>query len=186
MLGHSSTSRTENMSDTVEAAIITTSGALFIALIGLVAHRRKTQHQSQPVPQTVVVPAANIPSASHGTAQPVSRRTADLSHKQISDTIKAVPPFHREKIQDGFVGTCVSWRAKYSSIYRHPKEVTVTAHIPNPHVTLFCRSKPEDCEIFVVIPEGADLIVTGEIERVTEYEAQLVNCTFEIPPKAVA
>jgi hypothetical protein len=37
-----------------------------------------------------------------------------------------------------------------------------------------------------VIPEGADLIVTGEIERVTEYEAQLVNCTFEIPPKAVA
>jgi hypothetical protein len=172
------------MSDAVTVAIITASSGL---LLLFVRHWLNTQPKSHPAEKKVAAKVTTITRQSHASVEAVkTRHITDLTHKQISDSIEAVPPFQQEKIRESFIGAQISWRTRLSGIHQVGDFMTVTAEIPQGNGVLFCRARAEDCDGFILAPEGTEFIVTGQIERVSRYEAELIHCTFEIPKKAVA
>jgi hypothetical protein len=172
------------MSDTVEAAIIGAIATLLAAAIGVIAviaHNRKTHRQSHTVPKNDINIPVTIPNASHGMIESASRH-AGLTHKQISDTIKAVPPLQRDGIAASFIGTYVSWRGKLYDASKHDDETSVSlSDVSEDGGLVHCHAKSRNCVDLLIARQGTELIVRGKIKDVYTHGATLEDCTFETP-----
>ncbi len=169
------------MSDPVIAAIITTSGALLVAVI---VHWRKTHSKSQPEPDSQRPSPTAIPISETPKGQ---RRVTDFSHKQISDTIDAVPPLQRDSIEASFVGVYVSWRGKLNSASQHGDETWVSLNnICDGGGLIHCTAASHDCVALLIAPEDTEIIVKGKIKAVRKHAGRLEDCKFEILQKTVA
>lgn len=116
---------------------------------------------------------------------PTKRRITDLSHKQISDAIKAVPPLQQDSIEASFVGVFVRWRGKLFGATRITDHVLVSLDdICKEGGLVHCTAAIEDCVDLIIAPSGTELIVQGQIKRVDEHRVELDNCTFEMPQKS--
>lgn len=163
------------MNATIIAAIITASGSL---LIWWLTNRSKVAPPIQPSP-------AN-------TVEEPKRRTTDLSHRQISDSIEAVPPLQRDAILASFIGVYVTWRGKLNNATRNNNKVLVQLiegdlYIRDtlvPEHIMGCWSSPADCDALLIAPKGTDVIVTGKIARLDSRDSTLEDCKYEIPKKA--
>ena len=192
-LGHISIVRTFTMSDPIIAAIITTSGGLAIWLL---THWRKTHPAIHPDPKNVTDDTITKPRQSHDSIVPVrsqqSRPGDSFSHREISDAIEAVPPFHRDSINSKFVGMRVSWRATIFSIsHLRDKQVMVSVKIIGGDGCIrddlvHCKAKPEDCAALILATEGTEIVVSGKIVKIELHGGQLDDCTFIITRKNVA
>jgi len=174
------------MTEGIWIAIIGAAGLLLAAVVPPLFKKKAVKNPPQEV--AVEAPRNQSPQATHNRPEPeapVARRKIGLSHKQISDAIEAVPPFQQEKIREDFIGRWVTWQTQLSGVYRVGDVVTVSAKIPEGDGVLFCDATPVACDGFIVAHAGTQFTVTGQIERISRYEARLKNCEFEIP-QAVA
>jgi hypothetical protein len=176
------------MTDGIRIAIIGAVGLVLAALVPLLFKKKAVKNPMQKI--AVEEPRPNSPQASQnipGRDTPVNRRTTDLSHKQISDSIEAVPPLQQDGIHSSFVGVYVCWRGKLFAASRVLDYVSVSlfdSSTDEAHV--MCKAAPRDCDCFLIAPKGTDLVVRGKIINIQKYAAKLEDCTFEIPQKAVA
>jgi len=106
-----------------------------------------------------------------------------LTHAEISRTIESAPPFHRDSIHDSFVGQTVSWTATLGRISSYREVATVYGTLPGHCIASF-KSPLENAKIFIASPEGTSFRVTGKIEYVDKYSAELSDCEFSIQPAA--
>jgi hypothetical protein len=173
------------MTDTVVAAIITTSGVI---LVGAISHWRRTHQPSQQEPKAVIIQPVISKAVSHPVSdiKPSVRpdRTSDLSHARISDVIEAVPPLQQNAVRDTFIGVTVTWRGKLFTASREDTGTYVTLRDISESGLIHCRSASFDCLELLVAPRGEEIIVTGKIKDIDKYGAQLYDCKFEIPQKA--
>jgi hypothetical protein len=92
-----------------------------------------------------------------------NRRITDLSHKQISDAIEAVPPLQRASIHESFIGVYVSWRGKLFTASRRGDETEVSLNdVSQGGGLVHCVAASHDCEALLIVPEGTELIVKGK------------------------
>jgi hypothetical protein len=156
------------MTDTLVAAIITTSGVL---LVGVISHWRKTHQPSQQEPKPVIIQ----PTISAQVRQPVvsaaTDRATDLSHARISGVIEAVPPLQRDGIRDSFIGVSVTWRGKLFTASRKGDMVYVSLRNISPGGIILCTAAYCDCVALLIATEGTEFIVTGKIKNVESMEA---------------
>lgn len=169
------------MSD-IGAAIIQAAGTLIAKGMGLV-FRRKDVPLREPVEAACAPRVEAVPTIPQlPTPPPKQGPISALSHKEIVDAIEAVPPFHQQKMHEGFVGAWIRWKTTYSSIYHWSDWESVTLDTPGGHGLVHCRARAEDCELFRLAPEGMEIQVTGRISRISRYETHLEHCTFEAAP----
>ncbi len=165
------------MNATITAAIITASTSASASfLIWWLAHRSK------------VAPPVHL-SPSNTIAEP-KRRTTDLSHKQISDAINAVPPLQRDAIRSSFVGAWVTWIGELQTANKtsFKDKVLVQLQVGNPSVNgyhlISCLAAIAESDSLLIAPQDSKIVVTGNISRIDEISCSLEDCKFEIPPKA--
>jgi hypothetical protein len=176
------------MTEGIRIAIIGAAGLVLAALVPLLFRKKAVKNPMQKIAVEELRP--NSPQASQNLPErdtPVHRRTTDLSHKQISDVIAAVPPLQQDGISASFKGVYVSWRGKLFSASRRLDKTWVT--LDNTYElggVVICTAAHHDCVALLVAPKGTDLIVHGRIKDVHIHEACLEGCKFEIPRKAVA
>jgi len=165
------------MTEGIKIAIISAVGLVLAALVPLLFKRRAVKNPRQ----NIAVEEARPKSPQ------TTQNLTDLSHKQISDAIEATPPFHQQKFRESFAGKGISWRTQLSGISKYDgDEMTVYGTISGSHTLIECHARREDCELFIIAPRGTEFIVTGEIERVSSIDAELIHCNFQLVPKAVA
>lgn len=185
------------MDDKVIVAIVSTSGVVLVALIGLFSHKRKppTREESPIEPRRVDLPR-RIPHSASGTMENhlpasnsvereimpklVPRRMTNLSHQQIVDAIFAVPPFQRDNIEASFLGVYVTWRGDLNSASRVGDTALVWLRGITKSGLVHCSAAIPDCDVLLITPEGTAITVTGKIKRISEYDAALEDCKFEI------
>jgi hypothetical protein len=113
-----------------------------------------------------------------------NRRVSDLTHKQISDAIEAVPPLQRDGIEASFVGTYVCWRGKlFSASKRADRGFVTVDDVCKDGGLVNCNCPSANCDVLLIIPGRSDITVKGKIKRISKYEAELEDCIFEIPQK---
>lgn len=106
-----------------------------------------------------------------------------VSNASASDIIRKIQeaaPFHRQKIEESFRGTRVSWEAKLLSISRHPWGVQVMAIIPGVCCSLCCHSNETACATLAPARDEARIRITGKLKDINETLGDLVDCTFEL------
>ena len=78
---------------------------------------------------------------------------ADLTYKQIIDTIETAAPFHQTKIKESFIGKKIAWQVKLTSIKHERRfisksfETYVSADFNDGKTGLLCLSSPENAEV---------------------------------------
>jgi len=198
------------MSDTVEAAIITAISVVLVAVIGIAFKSKKhpqaqpNKHEilsnvgsisgsvinvnsTHPVSQKISAATDIKPQRTSITDELVedlrktrSKSVTDLTHKEICDAIEAAPPFHQDKIHESFIGKRVTWQSKLVSISHFANSTAVYADIPNGAGMLLCYSIHENSEVFISALGGTRFKVTGEIKKISRYDVELNNCTYEM------
>lgn len=105
-----------------------------------------------------------------------------VSHEQIAAILAQAPPMQHDRIQQGFIGAQVSWKARLRGTHQSGDKVTVFLDLAaNPCCTLHCTSSPPDCEVLKFAQRNTLFVVTGDIKRVSEMNAQLEDCVFTLP-----
>jgi hypothetical protein len=133
-----------------------------------------TDAKSQPTSKTITDQL--IEDLREARPKPIT----DLTHKEICDAIEAAPPFHQDKIHESFIGKRVTWQSKLGHISHFKDSTKIYADIPNEDGMLICKSSPENSEVFISATTGTDFKVTGEIKRISRYDVELENCTYQM------
>jgi hypothetical protein len=169
--------------DPIIAAIITATGTV-VGTVFTIRHRakKKEAENTQDISVSKKLPAreGDHEERKQNTSSPQSKPISRLSHKEIVTAIESVPPYHQSRIQETFIGMRVTWQTRLKGVDHHADEVSVTADIPESPGIMFCKAKPEYCEGFIFAPMDTEFVVTGEIERISKYEAELRHCTFQV------
>jgi hypothetical protein len=164
---------------------------LFGLVVALITHWRKThtarQRDPKPnIPKPTPIAANTRPSMPAPEYLLSEHRVSDLSHKQISDIIEAVPPLHRESIGASFIGVYVSWQGKLFAASRSGEEARVSlSAICEKGGLVHCVGAFRDCDALLIAPEGAELIVKGKIAQIHKCGASLDDCHFETLHKSI-
>jgi hypothetical protein len=172
------------MSDAVTVALI---GGVVTLLAALLAHQsrsRQAKADSQPTTARNDQPERLTSEPNQGKPQPEKpRRVTDLTHRQMSDTIEAVPPLQRDGIAASFVGAWVSWRGTLFAASRRGDNASVALDdICELGGLVHCTAPSSECDALLIAPEGTELIVKGRVTDIHQHEAHLENCAFEIVP----
>ncbi len=193
------------MSDVVIVAIITASGGIVAAAIGLfkksqAAERKELKvpepHTAAVKPEVIVGPARNdevVLTPRAGAAKGLEATKAEslgrdgtestMTAEQMRNAIKSAPPLQRDSIERSFIGVRVIWTGKLSSAYRLGDKVRITLSIGSmlSDVRARCEAVPSDCHDLLAAPEGTVVTVRGTITDASSGSAELGNCTFKVP-----
>jgi hypothetical protein len=107
-----------------------------------------------------------------------------MAHRQISEAIEAVPPYHQDGIHDSFVGKQVLWQARLRSFTRLHDKVSLVVDLTGEDSYAFCYARLEDCEGLDLAPTGTFVEVVGVIEQLNRWETTLKDCKIKAVPSA--
>ena len=108
-----------------------------------------------------------------------SVQVASLLHKQIEIAILNVPPFKQEKVREAFIGAVIFWHGHLMSVFDRGNSICATLElVENRCVVLSCNAHPKDCAALEFAPKDAVIAIRGRIRRVSEFNAELDDCTF--------
>ena len=176
------------MTDPIMAAIIGACATVFVGVGSwlFVRHPNKNPSQkTETIEPPIIRQRPTLPDSIRPVSSPRQRRPiAELTHAKILDNIQRVPPFQRDDILKHYREFRVSWLARLGSADMIGDKLHVTVHLKENDLLTFCSARPEDCPGISILHEDTPIQVTGDIDRISKYEAQLINCEITPIPTA--
>ena len=106
--------------------------------------------------------------------------------QEIINAIERAPPLQRESVAKSYVGLYVSWDAQYQSGKADDKQQVDLAfkvkHSGHRWAMVFCTAPLNDYRLLSVLPAGARVRVSGEIEAIRELSIDLKHVRLYIYP----